>query len=80
METFDSLNPYCSGRKNRISLKVVSLTCTLSCLNPYCSGRKNRIYEGTDHYVGNGRLNPYCSGRKNRMAEIAVFEDDNQTS
>ncbi len=38
------LNPYCSGRKNRIFKKGVKYQKE-QCLNPYCSGRKNRIQQ-----------------------------------
>ena len=37
------LNPYCSGRKNRIFPVFRVVKKHLLCLNPYCSGRKNRI-------------------------------------
>ncbi len=37
------LNPYCSGRKNRIVVLINSIDRTEEGLNPYCSGRKNRI-------------------------------------
>ena len=37
------LNPYCSGRKNRIALASKVREDLGERLNPYCSGRKNRI-------------------------------------
>ena len=37
------LNPYCSGRKNRITWKATFTVHSPKGLNPYCSGRKNRI-------------------------------------
>ncbi len=42
-QSIGGLNPYCSGRKNRILLAIVGYENYTECLNPYCSGRKNRI-------------------------------------
>ena len=41
--TRSSLNPYCSGRKNRIMEQIILYNVERIRLNPYCSGRKNRI-------------------------------------
>ncbi len=38
-----SLNPYCSGRKNRMKKFNEDITKMDVRLNPYCSGRKNRM-------------------------------------
>ncbi len=43
IEISPSLNPYCSGRKNRIQSFINKQSAVLDGLNPYCSGRKNRI-------------------------------------
>ena len=63
----EGLNPYCSGRKNRILFNT-KFAHAASSLNPYCSGRKNRILFNIMNIEKCIRsLNPYCSGRKNRI-------------
>ena len=63
------LNPYCSGRKNRIYILSLLLLIMIVCLNPYCSGKKNRIWAVALWIGFKKSLNPYCSGKKNRMGD-----------
>ena len=43
------LNPYCNGRKNRITMKHSFMKGHYFRLNPYCNGRKNRIFVEARH-------------------------------
>ena len=66
------LNPYCSGRKNRICSHTLQVA-RAGGLNPYCSGRKNRIITECTLEVICECLNPYCSGRKNRIGKYTFI-------
>ena len=66
--THNGLNPYCSGRKNRIFRKHKYYGSPKG-LNPYCSGRRNRISSMANlFHTSTTSLNPYCIGRRNRIA------------
>ena len=63
----DGLNPYCSGKKNRIKQTMFMESCWRSVLILIVVEKRIGYCIKDSSRAADESLNPYCSGKKNRI-------------